>query len=153
LIVIMAAPRGGAAEHTAPAVDPVRATQFAPRAVWGLDTDVWRFAGLWPRDCARRNPQKPAETRGSPERPRAARRGPQNKAAPLGGAPPRNPRQAWLPSVHLLCRPGWPLPTWPGLTRLPRLVARGYLAAVPGRCCVRTTSSTTKSPTWKALPC
>jgi len=60
-------------------------------------------------------------------------------AAPLAGAPPRNPRQAWLPSVHLLCHPGWPLPTWPGLTRLPRLVARGYLAAVPGRCCARTT--------------
>ena len=59
------------------------------------------------------------------------------------GAPGRGaaakPRQAWLPSVHLLCQPGRPLPVLPGLTRLPRLVARGYLAAVPGRVNVRST--------------
>jgi len=34
---------------------------------------------------------------------------------------------------------GRPLPLLPGLTRLPRLVARGYLAAVPGRVNVRST--------------
>src|SRR5689334_3589777 len=64
---------------------------------------------------------------------------PEMRAAPLAGAPLRKPRQAWLPSVHLLCQPGRPLPVLPGLTRLPRLVARGYLAAVPGRVNVRTT--------------
>jgi hypothetical protein len=51
------------------------------------------------------------------------------------GAPGRGaaaiPRQAGLPSVHLLRQPGRPLPVLPGLTRLPRLVARGYPAAVP----------------------
>ena len=41
------------------------------------------------------------------------------------------------PSLSASGSPG--LPDWPGPTRLPRLVARGYLAAVPGRCCVRTT--------------
>jgi hypothetical protein len=37
---------------------------------------------------------------------------------------------AGLPCVDDNCRPGR---LWPGLTRLPRLVARGYLAGVLGR--------------------
>ena len=41
--------------------------------------------------------------------------------------------QAWLSRVHLLCQPARPLRVLPGLTRLPRLVARGYLAPAPGR--------------------
>src|SRR6266702_4476748 len=53
---------------------------------------------------------------------------PEMRAAPLAGAPLRKPRQAWLPSVHLLCQPARPLPVLPGMTRLPRLVARGYPA-------------------------
>ena len=82
----------------------------------------------------------------------AAVRCPEMRAAPLAGAPLRKPRQAWLPSVHLLCQPARPLPVLPGLTRLPRLVARGYLAAVPGRSDVRTTvlrrnPRTEKTPT------
>ena len=35
----MAAPRGGAAEHTGLAADPVGVTQFAPQAACGLYTD------------------------------------------------------------------------------------------------------------------
>jgi hypothetical protein len=58
---------------------------------------------------------------------------------PWPGRRCEKPRQAWLPSVHLLCQTGRPLPVLPGLTRLPRLVARGYLAAVPGRVNVRST--------------
>jgi len=64
---------------------------------------------------------------------------PRNASGAPGRGAAAKPRQAWLPSVHLLCQPGRPLPVLPGLTRLPRLVARGYLAAVPGRVNVRST--------------
>jgi hypothetical protein len=79
------------------------------------------------------------KTRGASQNWKTRGRAGTGSGAPGQGAATKSPRQAWLPSVHLLCHPGWPLPTWPGLTRLPRLVARGYLAAVPGHCCVRTT--------------
>src|SRR6266699_3331491 len=85
---------------------------------------------------------KPEET---PSRETAARRrgGEKPRAnserRPWPGRRYENPRQVGLPSVHLLRQPGWPLPTWPGLTRLPRLVARGYPAAVRGRFNVRST--------------
>jgi len=60
-----------------------------------------------------------------------------NAAAPRT-APPRGgavavSTSAWLPCVHLNLLSARPAARRPGLTRLPRLVARGYLAAVLGR--------------------
>lgn len=54
-----------------------------------------------------------------------------------------------LPSVHLYL-PSRPVEL-PGSARLPRLVARGYLAAVPGRSDVRTTVLTRNPEPEKTL--
>ena len=122
----------------------------------GLYAGTWRYAGLYRHDLhipqaeetwgrTRRN--RPAGARDGNRRRRQAEPAGDAMAETPGpiasGAPGRGaaaePRQAWLPSVHPSCQPGWPEAAWPGLTRLPRLVARGYLAAVPGRLYVRST--------------
>jgi len=62
------------------------------------------------------------------------------RAAPLAGAPLRKTTSGLATKrAPSLVSQGRPLPLLPGLTRLPRLVARGYLAAVPGRVNVRST--------------
>jgi hypothetical protein len=78
---------------------------------------------------------------GRAQQPEAVMRGDQKqRAAPLAGAPPRKPRQTWLPSVHLLRQSG--RLTWPDT---PPAAGRAW---VPG-CRARTLkrpypSSTTK---------
>jgi hypothetical protein len=127
----------GRGEHTGRAAGPVRPAQLAARESCGIYTHVWGFAGLRRRNPTRMHVQKRAAQKN--RRKTGGCGGPANASGAPGRGAAAKPRQAWLPSVHLLCQPGRPLPVLPGLTRLPRLVARGYLTAVPGRVNVRST--------------
>ena len=122
-------PAGRAARYARPNWRPANLVAFTPMCSVSPDCNV-----TIPRGCTCRNlrAQKNRRKTGRCDAPGNA------SGAPGRGAAAK-PRQAWLPSVHLLCQPGRPLPVLPGLTRLPRLVARGYLAAVPGRVNVRST--------------
>ena len=89
------------------------------------------------RSPGRSRPAKPVPQSKS----RRARCPRKSKRRPWPGAPPRSTSfLATKRAPSLSVRLTVPfLAASPGLTRLPRLVARGYLAAVPGRSDVRTT--------------
>jgi hypothetical protein len=90
------------------------------------------------RSPGRSSPAKPVPAKLKSRRARCPRK---SKRRPWPGAPPRSTSfLATKRAPSLSVRLTVPfLAASPGLTRLPRLVARGYLAAVPGRSDVRTT--------------
>jgi hypothetical protein len=120
---------------------PRRPTRRKPRVPsGGQQPEAVMRPGQQP-EAATRSPANLRLPCGRAQQPEAVMRGDQKqRAAPLAGAPPRKPRQTWLPSVHLL-RPSGRL-TWPDT---PPAAGRAW---VPG-CRARTLkrpypSSTTK---------
>jgi len=121
------------------------------------------FRQIWCHVCAHRA-KLPGNLAGTPATEVREARGPgkadpaeltfpEKQAAPLAGAPPRSTSclaTKRAPSLSVRATVLY-LAVWPGLTRLPRLVARGYLAAVPGRSDVRTTVLTRNPQPEKTL--